>query len=64
VLTSLGLPTTSDRPWDEVRAAMGNDKKVRAGSLRFVALRGEQDAVILADPDEAALQAAWATVAV
>ncbi|MGO1561493.1 3-dehydroquinate synthase [Actinomycetales bacterium JB111] len=64
VLTSLGLPTSSDRPWDEVRAAMGNDKKVRAGSLRFVALRGEQEPVILADPDEAALQAAWSTVAV
>ncbi|MGC5616909.1 3-dehydroquinate synthase [Georgenia sp. Z1491] len=63
VLSSLGLPVTvSGLPWSEVRAAMGNDKKVRGDRLRFVALRAEGDPVILDGPDEVALEAAWDTV--
>ncbi|MGC5627857.1 3-dehydroquinate synthase [Georgenia sp. Z1344] len=63
VLTSLGLPVTvSGLDWGGVRAAMGNDKKVRGDRLRFVALRAEGEPVILDGPDDDVLEAAWATV--
>ncbi|MGO1582981.1 MAG: 3-dehydroquinate synthase [Actinomycetaceae bacterium] len=63
-LTVLGLPVSVEGfRWADVRAAMGSDKKVRGGRLRFVALRTEGEPVILEGPDESALEAAWQAVA-
>jgi 3-dehydroquinate synthase len=64
VLESLGLPTTYNTgAWPQLRAAMSVDKKARGASLRFVVLEGLARARILADPDEALLEAAYAEVA-
>jgi 3-dehydroquinate synthase len=64
VLDSLGLPTRyAAAAWPQLRAAMNVDKKARGASLRFVVLEGVAHARILADPDEALLEAAYAEVA-
>lgn len=63
VLALAGLPTTyADRPWPELRAAMSLDKKTRGHSLRFVVLGGLAKARILAEPDEALLEASYAAL--
>ncbi|HEX7106851.1 MAG TPA: 3-dehydroquinate synthase [Acidothermaceae bacterium] len=64
VLESLGLPTRyAADAWPQLRAAMSVDKKARGARLRFVVLEGLARARILADPDEALLEAAYAEVA-
>ncbi len=56
----LGLPTTyGGASFDDLHAAMKVDKKARGSQLRFVALRGVGDPVVLAGPDEADLRAAY-----
>ena len=62
VLVSLGLPTRYDGGWDEVRSAMSADKKSRGASLRLVVLEGLARPVILDDPGEQLLAAAYAEV--
>ncbi len=64
ILESLGLPTTyAAEAWPDLRTAMAVDKKTRGATLRFVVLEGLARARILADPDEAVLEAAYAEVA-
>jgi 3-dehydroquinate synthase len=64
VLTALGLPTTYRRDaWPRLSAAMGVDKKVRGGRLRFVVLDGLGKPALLDGPDQALLEAAYAEVA-
>jgi 3-dehydroquinate synthase len=64
VLESLGLPTTYAREsWTELLPAMRVDKKARAATLRFVVLDGLAKPGILAGPDEALLERAFAAVA-
>jgi 3-dehydroquinate synthase len=56
----VGLPTTyGGASFDDLHAAMSVDKKARGSQLRFVALRGVGDPVVLAGPDEADLRAAY-----
>jgi 3-dehydroquinate synthase len=63
VLESLGLPTRYEADaWPELRAAMSVDKKTRGRRLRFVVLEGLARARILADPEPALLEAAYAEV--
>lgn len=63
ILESLGLPTGYPADaWPTLRAAMGVDKKTRGHTLRFVVLEGLARARILADPDPAVLEAAYAEV--
>jgi 3-dehydroquinate synthase len=64
VLTRLGLPTAYDAgAWPELLAAMRVDKKARADTLRFVVLDGLAQPALLAGPDEALLEHAYAEVA-
>ncbi len=64
VLALAGLPTTyAGRPWAELRAAMGLDKKARGHSLRFVVLTGLAKARVLAEPDEELLETSYAALA-
>jgi 3-dehydroquinate synthase len=63
VLGSLGLPTTyPEERFPSLLAAMGHDKKNRAGKLRFVVLDGLAKPGRLDDPDPALLKAAYAEV--
>jgi 3-dehydroquinate synthase len=56
----VGLPTTYDgASFDDLHATMSVDKKARGSQLRFIALRGVGDPVVLAGPDEADLRAAY-----
>ncbi|HEX6150194.1 3-dehydroquinate synthase [Nocardioides sp.] len=56
----VGLPTTyAGASFDDLHAGMRVDKKARGSQLRFVALRGVGDPVVLAGPDEADLRAAY-----
>ena len=64
VLASLGLPTHyQSGAWPALRAAMSVDKKTRGHRLRFVVLEGLARVRILADPEPALLEAAYAEVA-
>jgi 3-dehydroquinate synthase len=64
ILQSLGLPVGySAGAWPDLRAAMNVDKKARGTTLRFVVLEGLARARILADPEPALLEAAYAEVA-
>jgi 3-dehydroquinate synthase len=64
VLTALGLPTRYRRSaWPRLSAAMGLDKKVRGGQLRFVVLDGVGAPAILDGPEPALLESAYAEVA-
>ena len=64
ILDSLGLPTAYDAvAWPQLRETMSVDKKTRGRTLRFVVLEGLARARILADPDPALLEAAYAEVA-
>jgi len=64
VLASLGLPTTyrADR-WDALRSAMAVDKKARGATLRFVVLDALGRPGVLAGPEPALLERAYAEVA-
>jgi 3-dehydroquinate synthase len=63
VLESLGLPTSYPADaWPALRDAMSVDKKTRGRKLRFVVLEGLARAKILADPEPAVLEAAYAEV--
>ncbi|MDP9496294.1 MAG: 3-dehydroquinate synthase [Actinomycetota bacterium] len=62
VLESLGLPTSYTGEWGRVSAAMRNDKKSRAGRLRFVVLDALAHARMLEDPDPTHLVAAYEEV--
>lgn len=64
VLRSLGLPTTyHPEAFEELLEGMHQDKKTRAGSLRFVVLDGLARPGRLEGPDPSLLAAAYATVA-
>jgi 3-dehydroquinate synthase len=57
---AVGLPTGwAGSSYDDLRARMAVDKKVRGSSLRFVVLDGLARPRILSDPDEAHLRAAY-----
>jgi 3-dehydroquinate synthase len=63
VLSSLGLPTSYPaQAWPELRSAMSLDKKTRGNTLRFVVLEALGRARILANPDAALLEKAYAEV--
>jgi 3-dehydroquinate synthase len=63
-LTAVGLPTTYARDaWPRLHSAMGVDKKVRGGRLRFVVLDGLGKPRVLDDPDSDLLESAYAEVA-
>ena len=60
VLSSVGLPTTYPAGrFDDLRTAMGRDKKARGATLRFVVLEDVGRPVRLEGPDEARLRAAY-----
>jgi 3-dehydroquinate synthase len=64
VLAAVGLPTTYARDaWPRLHSAMGVDKKVRGGRLRFVVLDGLGKPGILEDPELELLESAYAEVA-
>ena len=63
LLRALGLPTTYPaEAWPQLREAMNLDKKTRASAVRFVLLEGLARATIVENPDEAALEAAFAAL--
>ncbi len=60
VFARVGLPTTyAGAGFEDLHATMKVDKKARGSQLRFVALRGVGEPVVLAGPDEADLRAAY-----
>jgi 3-dehydroquinate synthase len=63
LVAALGLPTSYAGDWAALQAVMRVDKKARGASLRFVVLDGMQNPMILPDPDQAWLDAAWAALA-
>lgn len=64
LLGGLGLPLTHDQAvWPQLRRSMSLDKKSRGGTLRLVGLGDPGRPVILTAPDEAVLEAAYATLA-
>ncbi|WP_133875605.1 3-dehydroquinate synthase [Paractinoplanes brasiliensis] len=64
VLSLVGLPTSYPKEaWPELLSAMRVDKKTRAATLRFVVLNALAEPGILAGPDEALLEQAYAEVA-
>jgi 3-dehydroquinate synthase len=63
LLTAMGLPTRYSGDWVRLQSVMRVDKKARGASLRFVVLDGLGKPMILTDPDQAWLDAAWAAVA-
>ncbi len=64
VLELVGLPTAyGSEAWTDLLAGMRVDKKARAATLRFVVLDGLAKPGILAGPDEALLERAYAAVA-
>jgi 3-dehydroquinate synthase len=62
LLAAMGLPTRYAGDWDRLQAVMRVDKKARGASLRFVVLDGLGTPMILTDPAQAWLDAAWAAV--
>ncbi|MEP7055032.1 MAG: 3-dehydroquinate synthase [Actinomycetota bacterium] len=63
ILSGLGLPTRYDADaWPRLRDAMRVDKKSRGARLRVVVLEGVGRPVILDDPPEELLEAAYAEV--
>jgi 3-dehydroquinate synthase len=63
LVDAMGLPVRYAGDWARLQAVMRVDKKARGASLRFVVLDGLGSPRILADPDQAWLDAAWAAVA-
>jgi 3-dehydroquinate synthase len=62
LVAAIGLPTRYAGDWARLQSVMRVDKKARGASLRFVVLDGLGRPQILADPDQAWLDAAWAAV--
>jgi 3-dehydroquinate synthase len=62
LVAAMGLPTRYTGDWERIQGVMRVDKKARGASLRFVVLDGIGNPRILADPDQAWLDAAWAAV--
>ncbi len=64
VVTAHALPVRlrSPLPWSELHAAMGRDKKVRAGGLRFVVLKTPGEAVTQGDVPLALAEASFREV--
>jgi 3-dehydroquinate synthase len=62
LIAAMGLPTTYAGDWAQLQQLMRRDKKARGASLRFVVLDGPGNPMILTDPDQAWLDAAWAAV--
>ncbi|MGY1709614.1 3-dehydroquinate synthase [Geodermatophilus sp. SYSU D00758] len=62
LVAAIGLPTRYAGDWARLQSVMRVDKKARGASLRFVVLDGLGNPRILADPDQAWLDAAWAAV--
>ena len=67
LVAAMGLPTRYAGDWSRLQAVMRVDKKARGASLRFVVLDGRRPGeaatpMILTDPDQAWLDAAWAAV--
>lgn len=62
LIDAMGLPTRYAGDWDRLQAVMRVDKKARGASLRFVVLDGLGTPMILTDPDQAWLDAAWKAV--
>jgi 3-dehydroquinate synthase len=62
LVAAMGLPTRYRGDWAALQAVMRVDKKARGATLRFVVLDGLGNPRILADPDQAWLDAAWAAV--
>jgi 3-dehydroquinate synthase len=63
LIGAMGLPTRYTGDWTTLQSVMRVDKKARGASLRFVVLDGLGNPMILTDPDQAWLDAAWAAVA-
>ena len=62
LVAAMGLPTRYAGDWARIQSVMRVDKKARGASLRFVVLDGIGNPRILADPEPAWLDAAWAAV--
>ena len=62
LVAAMGLPTRYAGDWAALQAVMRVDKKARGATLRFVVLDGLGNPRILADPEQAWLDAAWAAV--
>ena len=67
LVDAMGLPTRYTGDWETIQSVMRVDKKARGASLRFVVLDGRRPGeaarpMILTDPDQAWLDAAWAAV--
>jgi 3-dehydroquinate synthase len=62
LIHAMGLPTRYTGDWATLQSVMRVDKKARGASLRFVVLDGLGNPMILTDPDQAWLDAAWAAV--
>jgi 3-dehydroquinate synthase len=62
LIAAMGLPTRYAGDWDRLQSVMRMDKKARGASLRFVVLDGLGAPMMLTDPDQAWLDAAWAAV--
>jgi 3-dehydroquinate synthase len=63
LIAAMGLPTRYAGDWPSLQTVMRVDKKARGATLRFVVLDGLGNPMILTDPDQAWLDAAWAAVA-
>jgi len=64
VFAGVGLPTSySGAAWDDLRALMARDKKTRGADLRMVLLRAPGDVVVVKDPPEDVLRAAYQALA-
>ena len=63
LVDAMGLPTRYAGDWERLQAVMRVDKKARGATLRFVVLDGLGKPMILTDPDQAWLDAAWTAVA-
>jgi 3-dehydroquinate synthase len=62
LIAAMGLPTRYTGDWATLQSVMRVDKKARGASLRFVVLDGLGNPMILTDPDQAWLDAAWSAV--
>ncbi|MGA4507404.1 3-dehydroquinate synthase [Propionibacteriaceae bacterium G1746] len=63
LFTALGLPTTYQGDWADLRAAMSLDKKTRGNTLRFVGITEPGTVAMIDDPDEALLEECYALLA-
>ncbi len=60
LLARLGLPVRApDLSWEDLRRAMGVDKKVRGGAPRFVLAKDIGDVAFGCDVSEQVLESTW-----